>query len=377
VNRILIFDWTSGGHHELYVELFVRAVRESLTPIVAGPTSLTKKFEANGVEAFDLGPPRPRLDASRRMQRAVVQLARREVELFREAIVASRCTYAVHLFADGIMRQLLTTRRLPAKTAVLLFRPRFHYPSLYSTPQTTKERVLGLGYEGAVWGWRQRPDAHAVLTLDEGAANRWARQRGARSVWIPEPPVLTDPSVDGSREGVGLFGSLGPRKGIDRLARAAQIDGTDLSLTIAGNVVPGYEGTLMRLAFEIRSADVDLNVRARLHGEHEVTELFQRMRCVVLPYVNHIGMSRVLLEATRCGTPVVVQNHGLIGFLVREYGIGIAVDTDHPEEFRGAMRKLCHDDACWRKHHQAALEFAERYTMVSFQASLRDAFLTG
>ena len=170
-----------------------------------------------------------------------------------------------------------------------------------------------------------------------------------------------------------MFGTIGPRKGIHCLAAAALIDGSELVLTLAGSIVPGYEDDVSTLAGLLRSHGVALDLRDHWHEEREAIELLGRARCVVLPYVEHYGMSRVLLEAAYAGTPVVVHNTGLLGHLVNTHKIGIAVDINSPAAFRRAIDALCHDDSLWESYHGATARFASRYSEGRFAATLTKA----
>ncbi len=374
MTRVLLFDWTAGAHNELYLERFAGGVPDHMTAIVASPSATAARMGKRGIEVHDLGDPRPRMDTAHHMQREVNMTARRELDLFREAITRSRPDYAVHMYADGMLRQLVRAPTLPARVSLLLFRPRAHYPASYDTRLPARQRILGAAYELLVRRWRQRVDAHAILTLDEAAADRWGSARGAPAVWVPEPPVSAPARSGQFRRGATLFGSLAPRKGIDRLVAAASIAGDELSLTLAGSVTPGFDQALTSFVTELRAQGVAVELRAAWHNENAAIELLGKARCVVLPYVAHYGMSRVLLEAAHAGTPVVTHDHGMLGHLVTTHGIGIAVNIDSPKDLRQAIDALCHDDQHWETYHRATKPFAQRYSHEAFKASLSRVF---
>jgi hypothetical protein len=373
--RVLFFDWTLGGHHELYLDRLVRFLPPAATPVVAAPSRVVASLAPLGIEVIDLGEARPRLDTARYFDRAVGAARREEVRLFRHAIARSRSDLAVHTFADGLLRDLATGPPLPAPAALLLFRPRAHYPRMFDSGLSARERVLGEIYERLLSRWRRRADAHAVLTLDECATERWRTRRGAPAVWLPEPPVLEPAPAVNTRHGAALFGSLGPRKGLDHLAAAARQPGAELSLILAGATVPGFEAQLAHIVSTIRSAGVEVELHTGWRDERAALELLARARCVVLPYVNHYGMSRVLLEATYSGTPVVAGKGGLIGHLVKTHGIGTTADLSDPADLRAAIDRICHDQATWERCHARTAVFAERYSPSSFTSALETALL--
>jgi glycosyltransferase involved in cell wall biosynthesis len=372
--RILLFDWNAGGHHALYLERLAAGLPRDARAIVAAPSRAAAALREAGIDSLDLGPPRPKLDASRHLRRNVARLAREDFARFSSAIAATRPTHAVHMFADGILREAVRAPKAPARVSLLLFRPRHHYPSAYNTSLSPRERALAAAYEILVRRWRTRADAHSILTLDEVAARHWAKAPGAPAVWLPEPPVLAACPANKPRNGAVVFGSLGPRKGLDRVVASALVEGRQLSLTLAGSVVPGFESELDTLTAHLRSNGASVDVRPTWHTEAEAVDLLADSRCAVLPYVDHYGMSRVLLEAAHAGTPVVVHDHGLLGHLVKSHRIGSAVDTRSPVELRRAIDALCHDPEHWERCHRATSVFVSHYSRAHFAQVLEMTF---
>jgi glycosyltransferase involved in cell wall biosynthesis len=81
-------------------------------------------------------------------------------------------------------------------------------------------------------------------------------------------------------------------------------------------------------------------------------------------------MSRVLVEAASVGTPVVVNDYGLLGHLVREHGIGRAVDRRDAGALRAAITTFTGSPAAVAAHQPALRAFAERYSEAAFGAAL-------
>jgi hypothetical protein len=78
-----------------------------------------------------------------------------------------------------------------------------------------------------------------------------------------------------------------------------------------------------------------VELRPRLHSEVEGLRALASARCALLPYHRHSGMSRVLLEACSAGTPVIADNFGLLGYLVRTHGPGIGSRLQRLERAAG------------------------------------------
>ena len=77
-------------------------------------------------------------------------------------------------------------------------------------------------------------------------------------------------------------------------------------------------------------------------------------------------MSRVLLESAAVGTPVITHDFGLLGHLVRQEGLGIAVDCTKPDALRAALDQMA--DESLRASFAPRLEaFARIYAWDAFR----------
>src|SRR3954454_19597631 len=108
----------------------------------------------------------------------------------------------------------------------------------------------------------------------------------------------------------------------------------------------------------MRDSVATVGLRDRWYGADEYLEVLAGARVVVAPYPRHRGMSRLILEAAAVGTPVVADRYGLMGRLVKDHGLGIAVSTARPAVFRDALDQLLARDGVDR---EALRRFAGRY----------------
>jgi hypothetical protein len=285
---------------------------------------------------------------------------------------------AVHLYADAALPHLLTLPAPQARLALLLFRPRAHYPSLYGSPLSHRELLRAHAHELLVRLWRRGRNAGAVLTLDEGAAQRWRRGAGAAAHWLPEPPLESDVGAlrAGERRGCILFGAIAPRKGVDLLAAAVAHRGLSLRLTLAGLVEPAYRPELEHHVGRMRSAGADVEVFDRRLTESEALQRLAGSACAVLPYPRHYGMSRVLFEAAAAGTPVLVHGWGLLGFLVRRHRLGVAVDCADARAFADALDSLARPEAS-AAYADSLRRFAARFSPERFRLALEAGIAAG
>ena len=377
--RIALFDWNSGGHHELYARRFARALRPEFDVVAAVHDGSAVALEADGVETIALGDPRPKVDPDRPLAEQNRELAERELDLFERVARESGADRLIHLNADPIVRRIVRRPPLPVPTILFFLRARAHFPSAYGSRLSPAERARAVFHDLLVARWRRRPDAYATFALEEEAARRWSRRRGAPAYWIPEPPVAELPAAErpAQRSGIAMYGALAANKGIGLLADALALGHTDVSLTLAGSVDDDYAVALDRATEQMRAAGVRLDLRARWVGETEGLGLLAGARCVALPYPRHYGMSRVLLEAASVGTPVVVHEFGLLGHLVKTHGIGHAVDCTDPRALRAAVLGLAGDPEAPERHAAALARFAERYSPGAFEAAVRAPLQAG
>jgi glycosyltransferase involved in cell wall biosynthesis len=361
--RVLLFDWTEGGHHEEYLSYVARALRGDASVAIAAPESARGHLESEG-DFVSLGPSRPVVAAEERGK----LLAAERAALF-GAIRRARATHGVHMFADELVPYLARGPRAPAQISSLIFRKASHYPLRFRSHLYLKELRREYAFDAWLWLWRQRPDAGAALLFDELAARLAARTPGAPVVWLPEAPVELPPSVSttGERAGVAMTGALDWRKGIHHLADAVALRRTDMRVTLAGRPVAGYEDELQAHVEQMRGAGAEVDLRDRWIEPDEYLEVLSGARVIAAPYPRHRGMSRLIVEAAAAGTPVVADRYGLLGRLVREHRLGLVVNSARPAEFRGALDQFLWSDDVDR---EALRRFAGRYTQARFRSAL-------
>lgn len=376
--RMVLFDWVSGGHHPLYLRRFAEALEPYFRVVLAAPEESVRELADLPVEAISLGDPRPTPPSMRSASWALRGIAATEVARLASIAASTRADHIVHVYADAILPRLLTSPRLPAPLTIVLFYPRAHYPSMYRTELSARDRVLAGAKERFVDLWRRRSDSNAVLSLDEEAVKRWARRRGVPAHWLPEPPVATLSNDETpcwtSRSGCIVYGALAERKGIDLLSQAVTIATGPLHVTLAGWTSPDFRSQLELYASAMRESGAKVDLRDRSHTEVEGLRILAASKCAVLPYPRHDGMSRVLVEAAAVGTPVIVHDRGLLGHLVRRHRLGIAVDCGDPWALRASILDLTDDASRTNPYGEALARFSARFSRPRFQRALLEAF---
>ncbi len=287
---------------------------------------------------------------------------------------ACRETQADHLvltYSDPVLRWLARWQPLPCPHSILVMKPRAHYRRAYGTSLAPKDRLSAVFQDRLVARWRRRDDAFAVLTMDAGAAERWSRRPGCPAVWLPDAPPQLPPAAPRERSGCLLFGYLEPRKGLGLVAEALADGAEGLQLTVAGSVAPEYSEQLDRELETMRAGGIHVDTHLRRIDDAEAATELAAARCVLLPYLDHYGSSGVLAEAAAAGTPVISTAEGLLGHLVRAYGLGLTVDPADPDALRAAILGLTGDAADPDRFAGGMARYLEAHSAEAFATAAR------
>lgn len=372
--KICLFEWNAGGHHNFYAQSFADALAGHADVVLAASDPLLESIDHSRVEVRSLGEARPRPGPEPGHDKA--SLARRELELLRESVEATRPDHAAVLFADPILRWLASSPRFPCKVSIFIMFATAHFPRAYDLPLTARERASALFKELNIQRWRRRGDAHEIFGLDLEAVEAWQRRRGARARWLPEPRLELEPTPAASaeRHGCFMFGAIDERKGMDRLS-AALSEGCDgLELSAWGAVAPEYQERLDAELAAMRSAGIELDTDFRRVPYTDAMARMATSRCALLSFGWRPSGSRVLLEAAVARTPVVVGNDSAVGRLVERHGLGLTASPDDPAALREAIRALAEDEEAVDRYAENLRRYAEDLHGDRFPVEVRDAF---
>lgn len=371
--RVCLFDWNAGGHHNFYARSFANALTGAADVVVAGSEPLLRELGEATFEVHNLGEPRPRMDGQPGTDKAT--LAKRELELLRSAVEATKPDHLVVLFADPILRWLAPSEPFPCRVSIFLMFATAHFPRAYDLPLTPRERLSAEFKEWNVRRWRRRPDAGVLFGLDAAAVERWNRRRGAPAVWVPEPPLENPPASRPASEKSGcfLFGHLDERKGTGRLADALESGCEGLELTLFGDVAPEYRERLDAEIARMRAGGVQVETELRRVPYSTAMEKMSHARCALLSFGWRPSGSRVLLEAATARTPVVTGNDSAVGKLVERHGLGLTADPRDPAALREAILSVAQDPTTPERFERGLRGYAEELHGDRFAGEVRAA----
>ncbi len=380
--KFLLFDWNESGHNPLYMKSFAEALLPDAEVMLAAPDRALERIDLAPVKRRPLGGQRPQPTAQKGVFEREGKLldkakvAAEEIALVEQIASEFEPDEVVFMHADPVLRWLTKHAQFPFSHSIVIFQARAHYRSAYGTKLPLGERARAQFQDLQVRRWQRRPDAHTAFALDRIAAARWSKWGGAQAHWLPEPPipVLVAAKPESERGGCILFGRLAPRKGLDLLAAALAVGAEGQTVTVAGEVEPGFDGELQALLAGMRERGLTVRDRTGRLSDEEVMEELASARCAVLPYRFHAGTSRVLTEAAAVGTPVVAPDHGLVASLVREFGIGVAVDPTDSEALRTAILEITAEPGGFERYEKGLRRYTEEFGGDAFRHGVREAF---
>ncbi len=170
------------------------------------------------------------------------------------------------------------------------------------------------------------------------------------------------------------------RKGIYQLIEAIEHLSANecgqLCLVIAGQMDAAVKEAIgTRIATLQDSLPVQWVLLDEYVTESDVQALFGLSDVVLIPYQRHVGMSGILVRAAAAQNPVLASDYGLIGALVAQYSLGLAVDSTNPSELSKGIRRLLNRGCDGAFDPDRASEFAEINSATNFSSLLFDRLL--
>jgi glycosyltransferase involved in cell wall biosynthesis len=281
------------------------------------------------------------------------------------------------------------------KLSGILFRPSVHYRALGSGRPQIGERLRDLRKALLYPLMLRNRDLDVVLTLDPyfvGYAARHYRQ-GTKVQPVADPvhPILEDgkqaepliPRLPPRRTVLVLFGFITERKGVLKVLDALEMLPPQTAQRTAV-ILAGRIDDAIRDAFAARRerlangpSTVWLHVEDRWLAPQEIAALVEQSDVVLAPYQRFVGSSGVLLWAARAGKCVLAQDYGLVGRLVADHHLGLAVDTSDVRALARGLNTIVQEGPEHFFDTHAASAFAAAHSAQSFALSVYSSVLGG
>jgi colanic acid biosynthesis glycosyl transferase WcaI len=270
----------------------------------------------------------------------------------------------------------------------ILFRPSVHYHEIGEYKPSLTEKLRDWRKAVLYRGMLRNRAVDTVLTLDPFFADfAIEHYPGGQKVGVvPDPafPAATVPANDDQTPGAFpqdrhvllLFGALTERKGVLHLLQALRLlppsVESKIAVIIAGRVAPDISTGFAENVAAVRREKpaLWLKVEDRWLSSTEIATLVQRCDIVLAPYQRFVGSSGVLLWAAHAGKPLLTQDYGLLGRLVRDHGLGVAVDTGNPTDLAAAIAGMITQNPQTLVDTRAAAAFVSQRTPEMFASHI-------
>jgi glycosyltransferase involved in cell wall biosynthesis len=269
----------------------------------------------------------------------------------------------------------------------ILFRPSIHYGALGDYRPSWREKVRDLRKDVLYRLMLRNRHLSTVLSLDpffpQYATSRYAQGDKVRSVPDPAFPISESTRPIGApgfppagRLGLLLFGYLTERKGplvvLDALKLLPACIANRIAVLFAGRTDVAIRDAIdaRRLALVKGQPGLWLKIEDRRLERAELEMLVAQSHIVLAPYQRFVGSSGVLLWAAQAARPVLAQDFGLIGRLIRDHGLGAVADSCNPAALARAIEKMVIEGPQTFIDEAAAQRFAAARTPRRFAATI-------
>jgi len=270
----------------------------------------------------------------------------------------------------------------------ILFRPSIHYSALGDYRPSWQEKARDMRKDLLYRLMLRNRHVRTVLSLDpffpRHAAAHYAR--GDKVLPIPDPafPLIGSAVSNSSalqfppagRIGLLLFGYLTERKGplvvLDALRLLHEHIAERIAVLFAGRTDPAIRETIdaRRSALHSERPGLWFHIEDRRLERAELEALVTQSDIVLAPYQRFVGSSGVLLWAARAARPVLAQDFGLIGRLIRDHGLGAVADSCDPAALARAIERMIAEGPQRFIDAASAQRFAAARTPERFAATV-------
>lgn len=276
----------------------------------------------------------------------------------------------------------------------ILFRPSVHYCYLGPYDPSWRERLRDLRKAMIYPRMLANRSLTSALTIDPYFAPYAVRfyRNGRKVKPLPDPVQSVDPistlALDfPARSQLQrilflMFGYLSERKGTLTLLEALRLLPPDISarakIIFAGRIDPSIKAEVERgfLALQEEQAGLSFSLDNRWLGTEEIETLVRQADVVLAPYQRFVGSSGVMLWAARFGKPLLTQDFGILGPLVRDYRLGMTVDCTQPPAIADGLERFVRQGPTSFVDHRLAQKFIAAHSPRDFARSVLTSFAT-
>lgn len=400
---IVIFDLETGGHHPSYIRHLVNYCCDQKLPInldiVVSPKFIDEhpdvvevpikrnqsqiRFISITVEEYT-----NLLNAGSLLQKIF-----REWKLYCQYARLLQATHCLLMYLDTLQLPIALGKKSPCPFSGIYFRPTFHYKDFNNYTFSLRDILRGWRQKLLLHRVLNKPQFHYLFSLDNLATKYIQKLHSSAEIVSLADPVkryncdnYEQEKIEVLRQELGigkdkkiflLFGKITSRKGIYKLLDAINILDEEvcqkICFLLVGSIVQKDKILVQNQIQKIsQSLPIEIITYDKFILEEQVHLYFQLSDVILAPYQKHVGMSGILLLAAAAKKPVLASNYGLMGQLVRENKLGIAVDSTSHEAIAKGITYFIHSQNT--EGHVCDLklinEFVEQNSVDNFSQTL-------
>jgi glycosyltransferase involved in cell wall biosynthesis len=299
---------------------------------------------------------------------------------------------ALLMYFDSCLLAAAARLEAPCPVSGIYFRPSFHYEVAADAVFPEQEKLQRMQEKFVLARVLAHPAIERLFCLDPLAAAALRRGAGDRSVYVQdpvEPPPPTALTAAQTKNALGIepqrrtllsFGAFSPRKGVMQVAEAlSSLDesiAAKLCLVLVGPLKSQDRGRLDTALSQLAAAAPRLQIVHRFEHvpQADVAAYFTAADLVLATYQRHVGSSGVVLLAAAHRRPVLAQDYGHIGVMVRDHGLGRCIDSTNPEAIAGAVTEfVATNGADWGVDPEKRAAFVAAHSPAGFARTILDA----
>lgn len=372
--KILFFDLAISGHHVEYLyhlikyriahpecPEFVLLTHPEFMERVAA-LNLPGEWQESGISVIH-----PSTEGMQRLEatRSVFSRADEELRILHNTAEKhkTKCCYLMMLNKFQFVLGTDHAQNFPCVIRGILFNPFSAMDDGGHFAETCKSRVLKFRkHLQTLWMLRNKKIDHIYVLNDPDSAQYLNSRYHKKNLFVALPdPILIPPGYfdhqdsdvkrnSSSRRRFLLFGSLSSRKGIFQVIDALRC----IPETVAKQIEVIFAGKVVDEESErFRSVVADLQrdrpkIKITLHDEfipyEKIPALLLGIDCVLLPYTSTGASSGLIGHSALYGKPVIGPARGLIGQLIRHYGLGMDIAPVTASNIAAAMKTFIDND---------------------------------
>jgi glycosyltransferase involved in cell wall biosynthesis len=378
--RILVYEPRTEGHHATWLQFLLDDILSSGAEVVAAVDATPagwKKLNGDDNPIWKRLAVRTAPEAAGKITPAAT--LKGLVEMQGEVCADLVFMPCLDEIASRMLRNAAFGFGLPGclrgKLAGIYHRPRFLAQNRFSPQRWLKFRGMRRLCGGG--------DLFRILFLDDQIARSLGPMLGGnRCAYLPDPcPAGLARAIPDARAKLNLpadrriflfYGGGYRRKGLHLVTRVFLKQApANAFLLCAGRQPTDPEVRRQLGELECRNAAKVIDKYVTTEEEHLC---FSACDVVLLPYVNHYGISAVLSQAAAAGKPVIASDEHQLGQFTRSHQLGRCFASGDVNALHDAIKEACQwGEEAFAKFGVNARRYAEAHSAASVRAHLLNA----